>query len=141
MRGLSRKRVLVTGSTRGIGYATAKLFLSEDAQVVLHGRTRQSVDQATADMAKSTGTVVTGFAADLGSSAECRVLVEAVGEIDILINCAGVLESVPVEQSDEAHWHRLMSVNVKAPWLLARGFLPALRERKGVVVNVSSDAG
>lgn len=135
------KRVLVTGSTRGIGHAAARRLLEEGATVILHGRTPQAVAHATEAFGREFGDRVTGLAADLADRGQCRRLCAQAGAVDVLVNCAGVYEEVPIEAADDAHWHRILDVNTTAPWLLAQALLPGLRERAGVIVNVSSDSG
>jgi NAD(P)-dependent dehydrogenase (short-subunit alcohol dehydrogenase family) len=109
--------------------------------VLIHGRHAQAVQAAVDDLSIADGPDVTGFAGDLADRRACDHLVESCGDIDVLVNCAGILETATVEASGEDLWHRVMDVNVTAPWRLARGFLPGLRRRHGVIVNVSSDAG
>ncbi len=135
------KRILGTGSSRGIGHAAARRFLEEGAQVVLHGRKPRPVNKTVSAFRGEYGDRVTGVAADLADRGQCRRLCTEVGEIDILVNCAGVFEEMPIEDADDAHWHRILDVNATAPWLLVRGLLAGLKRRHGVVVNVSSDSG
>jgi NAD(P)-dependent dehydrogenase (short-subunit alcohol dehydrogenase family) len=135
------KRVLVTGSTRGIGHAAARRLLEEGATVILHGRTPQAVAHATDAFGREFGDRASGLAADLADRGQCRRLSARVGAVDVLVNCAGVYEEVPIEAADDAHWRRILDVNTTAPWLLAQALLPGLRERAGVIVNVSSDSG
>jgi NAD(P)-dependent dehydrogenase (short-subunit alcohol dehydrogenase family) len=141
MERFAGKRVLVTGSTRGIGYAAALRFLEEGAHVVLHGRSSEAVEKALAVIGQKGGGGVTGLAADLADRDQCRRLCTQAGAVDVLVNCAGIYEEVPIEDADEAHWHRILDVNTTAPWLLAQGLLSGLRERAGVIVNVGSDSG
>lgn len=130
------KRVLVTGSTRGIGRATAELFLAKGADIILHGR-------GAADMARlaEAGGKVEFFAADLSQRGEVMKLAEAAGEIDILVNCAGIYVEKSIAETDEALFDRTIEINLTAAFLLARPLLPRLRRSKGVIVNVSSDSG
>jgi NAD(P)-dependent dehydrogenase (short-subunit alcohol dehydrogenase family) len=134
------KRVLVTGSTRGIGAATADLLLARGAQVILHGRKSDDVAAAVAMRAGQHGARVSGHAADLADRAQCRKLADAVGDLDALINCAGIFDDRNIAGTDEALWDRTVAVNLTAPWILAKSLLPGLRARRGVIVNVSSDA-
>jgi NAD(P)-dependent dehydrogenase (short-subunit alcohol dehydrogenase family) len=135
------KRVLVTGSTRGIGHAAARRFLEEGAFVTLHGRTADAVGHATEAFEREFAGCVSGLAADLADRSQCRRLCVEANAVDVLVNCAGVYEEVPIEGADEGHWRRILDVNTTAPWLLAQTLLPGLRERAGVIVNVSSDSG
>ena len=133
------RRVLVTGSTRGIGRAAAELFLAKGADIILHGRNEDDVGHIAAQLGNQDR--VTGFAADLSRRSETRLLAEEAGEIDILVNCAGIYAEKPIADSDEAFFDRTLEINLTAGFLLARSLLPALRNRRGVIVNVSSDAG
>jgi NAD(P)-dependent dehydrogenase (short-subunit alcohol dehydrogenase family) len=83
---------------------------------------------------------VSGHAADLADRAQCRKLADAVGDLDALINCAGIFDDRNIAGTDEALWDRTVAVNLTAPWILAKSLLPGLRARRGVIVNVSSDA-
>jgi len=134
------KRVLVTGSTRGIGSATADRLLERGASVMLHGRRQKDVDGAVAARAATHGNRVTGRAADLADRAQCRRLADAAGALDVLVNCAAIYEERDIAASDEDFWDIAIGTNVTAPWLLAHALLPGLRARRGVIVNVGSDA-
>jgi NAD(P)-dependent dehydrogenase (short-subunit alcohol dehydrogenase family) len=128
----SGRRVLVTGSTRGIGHATATLIAERGGDVVWHGR---RIADATA-AAKGADAV----AGDVADREACRRIAAEAGAVDVLVNCAGVLLEAPIEDFTEAMWDTTIAVNVTAPWVLARALLPSLRRRGGVVVNVASDA-
>jgi meso-butanediol dehydrogenase / (S,S)-butanediol dehydrogenase / diacetyl reductase len=132
-------RVLVTGSTRGIGRATAELLLAKGADVILHGRNKGDIDRTAAQLGNQDR--VKGHAADLSRRIETRHLADEVGEIDVLVNCAGIYMEKSIVDSDEAFFDRTMEINLTAGFLLARSLLPILRKRRGVIVNVSSDAG
>ncbi|MEX1108227.1 MAG: SDR family oxidoreductase, partial [Dongiaceae bacterium] len=79
-------------------------------------------------------------AADLADRAQCRRLATAAGDIDALINSAGIFDDRDIAGTDEALWDRTVAVNLTAPWVLAQTLLPSLRKRCGVIVNVASDA-
>ncbi len=136
----SGKRVIVTGSTRGIGRETARLFLEAGADVVIHGRTQGSVDETVADLGGGRG-----LPADLSSLEGCRELVDRaldhLGGLDVLVNNAAVGDGGTIEDSDEALWQATMDVNLRAPFFLTRHALPALRASRGNVVMVSSVSG
>jgi NAD(P)-dependent dehydrogenase (short-subunit alcohol dehydrogenase family) len=131
----SGMRVLVTGSTRGIGRATAALIADRGGEVVCHGR---RLDDARR-IAGATGATL-AVAGDLADRAACRRIAAEVGEVDVLINCAGIFEQASIAATSEALWDRTIAVNLDAPWILARALLDGLRKRRGVIVNVSSDA-
>src|SRR5688572_3835124 len=131
----SGMRVLVTGSTRGIGRATAALIADRGGEVVCHGRRLDDARQ----IAEATGGAL-AVAGDLADRTACRRIAAAVGEVDVLINCAGIFDQASIAATSEALWDRTIAVNLDAPWALARALLDGLRRRRGVIVNVSSDA-
>lgn len=130
------KRVLVTGSTRGIGRATAELFREKGADIILHGRSAAEVARLA-----GIGGHVEGIAADLSRRSEVMKLAEAAGQVDILVNCAGIYIEKSIAETDEAIFDRTIEINLTAAFLLTRALLPKLRRSKGVIVNVSSDSG
>jgi len=134
------KRILITGSTRGIGRATAEYLAAQGAEVILHGRNREDVEAAVARL-EIAPTLVRGITADLSSRTDIARLAESAGEIDVLINCAGIYEEQAVEKLDAGSWARTMDVNLSAPWLLSRLLLDGLKRRQGLIINVASDAG
>ena len=140
MEDFAGRKVLVTGSTRGLGNASAMLFLARGASVVFHGRSQSAVDKSLAALPSASRARASGVAADLDSRTETDRLVAEVGAIDILVNCAGIYEEAAVGAANERHWDRMLEINLTAPWRLSRAFLPALKERRGVIVNVASDA-
>jgi NAD(P)-dependent dehydrogenase (short-subunit alcohol dehydrogenase family) len=130
------KRVLVTGSTRGIGRATAELFREKGADIILHGRSAAEVRHLA-----EIGGHAEGFAADLSQRSEVMKLAEAAGQVDILVNCAGIYIEKSIAETDEAIFDRTIEINLTAAFLLSRALLPKLRRSRGVIVNVSSDSG
>jgi NAD(P)-dependent dehydrogenase (short-subunit alcohol dehydrogenase family) len=133
------KTILVTGSTRGIGAAVAELFLRRGGSVILHGRRQDQVDVALTRLPKSAGRA-SGIAADLADPAQCKALARKIGELDVLVNCAGIFRDAPIAETRLDLWNETIAVNVTAPWLLSQALVPALRRRQGVIVNVGSDA-
>ena len=140
MRDFTGLRVLVTGSTRGLGEASALLFLERGASVIFHGRSQAAVDTVLSGLAEDLRERAEGYGADLQSRTETDRLAATVGTVDVLVNCAGVYEEAAVDIADERHWDRMLEINLTAPWRLSRAMLPGLRERRGTIVNIASDA-
>ncbi len=134
------KRILVTGSTRGIGRAAAKAFAGEGARVIVHGRALEAAQKAASEVGAAAGL---GF--DVGTAAGCESLVSAavakLGGLDILINNAGIWYSARTEDFDEAAYDEMMDANVKSVFFCTRAALPELRRNKGNVVNLASESG
>lgn len=137
------KSVLVTGSSRGIGRAAARVFLDLGARVAVNGRTEQSVASAMAGLGG--GDRLVAVPGNVGTVAGCEAIVGAavdgLGGLDVLVNSAGVYSSATIEQCDEAYWDRVLDINLKGTFFCTRWALPALRPGNGSVVNIASDAG
>jgi NAD(P)-dependent dehydrogenase (short-subunit alcohol dehydrogenase family) len=135
--GLQGKRALVTGSTAGIGFATAKLLAAEGASVIVNGRSQARVDQAL----KGIQGRAVGVAADLGSAKGCEALARAVQAVDILVNNVGIFEPKPFEEIPDEDWLRFFEVNVMSGVRLARRYLAGMRAKNwGRIVFVSTMA-
>ena len=110
----TNKRVLVTGGSRGIGFAVAKTFLDAGAYVAINGRTMQTVGAA----------------------------IERLGDGEFLVAApAGIGAGRPIEDCDEAMWDAHVDVNLKGTFFCCRAALSALRKSNGNIVNIASDAG
>ena len=139
----SGKRVLVTGSSRGIGQATARLFCESGAQVAVNARTPDSTAAGMAALGDSDRLVAAP--GDVSSVAGCEAVVgaavEELGGLDILVNSAGVAFFLPLDDSDEAVWDATLDTNLKGTFFCVRAAADPLRESGGNIVNVASDAG
>jgi len=139
---LEGKRALVTGSTAGIGFATARALGREGAHVTLNGRTESRVDQALEQLkAELPGATVHGIAADLSGAEGCRMLVGRLPEVDILVNNLGIFEPKAFEQISDQDWLRFFETNVLGGIRLARHYVPGMRSRNwGRIVFISSES-
>lgn len=138
----SRPVALITGASRGIGRALA-LELAHDHDLWLCARKLESLDETIA--ALPADCKHRRFACDL-AKAEARAAllasIDEAGQVDVLINNAGLAESAPLAKTDDALWERAIDVNLRAPFELARALAPAMGKRKwGRIVNVASTAG
>jgi NAD(P)-dependent dehydrogenase (short-subunit alcohol dehydrogenase family) len=139
---LSGKTALVTGSTSGIGHAIAKGLAAVGADVVVNGRTQGKVAAAAAAIAKALpGAKVRGVAADVSTAAGCKTLIEALPEVDILINNAGIFEPKGFFDIPDDDWSRFFEVNVMSGVRLSRGYMPGMLKRNwGRIVFISSES-
>jgi NAD(P)-dependent dehydrogenase (short-subunit alcohol dehydrogenase family) len=140
--GLKGKRALVTGSTAGIGFATARALAAEGAQVTLNGRTAERVQAAVERLqGELPSASLTGLAADLGGAAGCAAVIRQRAELDIVVNNVGIFEPKPFEDIPDADWLRFFEINVLSGVRLTRHYLRGMRERNwGRVVFVSSES-
>ena len=134
------KKILLTGSTDGIGLETARMLAKQGHTVLLHGRSPKKLDMLAKELTAAGGTVET-YVADLSRMDDVKAMARAVAEkhtgLDVLINNAGVF-AVPQVTTDDGLDIRF-AVNTIAPYLLTRELLPLLGSR-GRVVNLSSAA-
>jgi NAD(P)-dependent dehydrogenase (short-subunit alcohol dehydrogenase family) len=138
------KTVIVTGSTSGIGRATAEAFGRAGAAVVIVGRSAEVLAQVAAQITADGGRPL-ALAADLTApDAPVRIVrgaVDAFGGLDVLVNAAGIIASGTLQATTDAVWDEMMAVNLRAPFRLMREAASHLAARKGTVVNVSSVNG
>jgi pteridine reductase len=135
---LAGRTALVTGAARRLGRAIAEDLARAGARVAVHYH--QSAGEA-ADVVASIrahGGTAEAFAADLADGAAVVSLAEAVGPVDVLVNNASVFFPTPLATLGEADWDRILAVNLKAPFLLARTLGRAMQARgAGKIVNLA----
>jgi NAD(P)-dependent dehydrogenase (short-subunit alcohol dehydrogenase family) len=140
---LSGKRALVTGSTRGIGFAAAKGLAASGAHVIVNGRTEAAVRGAKDRIvAACPAAKVDGVAADLATADGVETLLRAVPRTDILVNNLGIFEPKPFETIGDEDWFRFFETNVMSGVRLSRAYVPGMRGKNwGRIVFVSSESG
>src|SRR3977135_2355242 len=139
--GLTGQRALVTGATSGIGRAVALQLARDGAEVLVHGRDAargaDTVEEITAADGKASF-----VAADLGDAADVQRLASDVGDVDILINNAGIALFSRTAQFDVAASDKMSASNVRAPFFLVGAIAPGMAARgRGSIVSLSSMAG
>jgi NAD(P)-dependent dehydrogenase (short-subunit alcohol dehydrogenase family) len=138
------KRIaLVTGASRGLGATLAGLLARRNFDLILSARTRDDLDRV-ADEVRSAGVAVIPRHGDVADPSTRETLADAaryLGGLDLLINNASELGGIaPLADVEDEHLERVLRVNVVAPLALTRTVLPFLIDRRGLVINISSDA-
>lgn len=140
--GLTGKKVLITGGSKGIGLAIAQSFAAEGAIPVLVSRERANLDKAVAAIQAAHGIAAQAVAADLSAPGACERLAQEVGEVDILVNNAGAIPGGSLHDIDEARWRQAWELKVFSYINLTRAYLPRMEARgAGVIVNIIGMAG
>ena len=141
---LNNKVAIITGGSRGIGFATAEKFLQEGATVILTASSQASADKAVAKLQeKYPDRTVAGIAPNLSDLESVRnafrEVIDRFGRVDILVNNAGVSESTPFQQYTEETFDKVMDLNVKGVFNASRAIVDHMAERgSGVILNTSS---
>ncbi len=141
---LQSKVAVITGGSRGIGFATADKFLTEGAKVIITASTQESADKAVAKLREMhPHSVIAGIAPDLSSLESVREAFQKAtaqyGCIDILVNNAGVSENTPFTQYTEEMFDRVMDLNVKGVFNATRAASECMITRgSGVILTTSS---
>ncbi len=137
---------IVTGAARGIGKAIATRLASEGATVVVADVNRDAAGVAAKEL-EAAGRKVLACPMDVSEPAQVAATVQSVlqrfGQIDILVNNAGILgEVIPVHETPDTEWHRVLAVNLHGVFYCSRAVLPAMLSRKwGRIVSLASVAG
>lgn len=139
---LTGRTAVVTGSTGGIGYATAAGLAGAGAAVVINGRTQEGVDRALERLrGAAPDATPSGVAADAGTAEGCAAIVHAAPDPDILVNNVGIFGPQDFFEAPDADWQRYWDVNVMSGVRLARAYLPGMAERGwGRVIFLSSES-
>ncbi len=142
---LKGKVALVTGAARRVGAAIARALATKGMDVAVHyGSSASEARQVVSDL-RALGVAAEGFHANLRELEAGRTLagrvVEHFGRLDVLVNSAANMIEGPVESVTPEVWDEVMGLNLRAPFFITQGALPALRASKGKVVNIADLAG
>lgn len=138
---LNGKTALITGSTGGIGFGIAKVLLKEGAQVIINGRTQESVDEAAAKLKQATGKTPLTFAGDMSKAEDIARLAKTFPNVDILVNNVGRFIPSEFTRSTDDDWYQTFDLNVMSGVRLSRAYLPGMKQRNwGRIIFISSES-
>ncbi|WP_373057376.1 SDR family NAD(P)-dependent oxidoreductase [Zunongwangia sp. H14] len=139
---LKDKQVFISGSTKGIGLAIAKLLASEGANVIINGRSQDSVDKGLAEIKEEISSAeVKGIVCDFSKPEEIKGLIAEVGDVDILVNNVGIFGNKDFMDITDEDWKTFYEINVLSGVRLSRAFLPGMLERDwGRIIFISSES-
>ena len=138
---LSGKVALITGGSRGIGFATAKIMSENGATVIITGKDSERLAKSVLKISNSIGIV-----ADIRKTDEVKNVVsktiEKFGKLDILVNNAGIFPKIKqLHEIDEDEWNEVLDVNLTGQFRFTKEAIPHLQKTSGSIINISSDAG
>lgn len=140
----ANKVLLVTGATSGIGHATALRFAEAGASIAAVGRDETALRDLKKDLGVA-GVPFRAIRADLSREEDVDTAVsetiKQLGGIDVLVNAAGHISNGTIENTSPEAWDAMLGINLRTPFLLMQKALPAIIERRGNIVNVSSVTG
>ena len=135
---LNSKTALVTGATAGIGRAIAKQLAAEGAEVIIHGRNAVRAEEVVTEITNAGGSA-RFIGADLADPLDVQKLARLAGDVDILINNAGVYQFLPTSEMTADGFALHMNLNTLAPYILVRELAPGMAQRGyGSIVNIST---
>ena len=145
MKSLSAKVAIVTGGGTGIGRGVALALAHEGARVVVCGRRKEPLDEVVQTIWRAGGNAA-AVQADVSREQDVELVLQTALEtfdgVDILINNAGIGGGAPIHEHNIADWDRIMAINLRGPFLMARAVLPTMRTRhSGHIINISSESG
>jgi len=135
---LKGKKVFISGSTKGIGFETARLFLEEGATVIINGRTKKSVEAALSSLNSDN---VSGLVADFLKDSQVETLIDQIpNDIDILVNNVGIFRGKEFKDETVDDWNDHFKVNLMSGVQLSKHFLPEMIKRNwGRIIFISSE--
>src|SRR5437016_1393533 len=139
---LADKTALVSGSTKGIGFAIASGLAREGARVIVNGRSDKAVVEAKKQIDQTVPDArIESFAGDLSTASATETLLQRFPRVDILVNNLGIFEPKPFEDIPDEDWRRFFEVNVLSGVRLSRAYLAGMKQRNwGRIVFISSES-
>jgi NAD(P)-dependent dehydrogenase (short-subunit alcohol dehydrogenase family) len=141
---LERRVALVTGGNRGIGEQIVRLFAGEGAHVAFCAR-RADLGKRVEEAVRDGGGEATYFQCDVAGEEQVEKLIDnvinAYGQLDIVVNNAGIAPASPVEEMETSVWRDVMDCNVTSMFLVSKHSIPHLKRTKGTIINLGSTFG
>lgn len=139
---LSGQTALVTGASRGLGYAIAHRLAAQGAAVHLVARNAAGVEEAAQKITAETGATATAHAADIADPAGVQAVFDAIPELDILVNNAGITRDGLLMRMKDEDFDDVVRVNLRSVFLCSRAAVKAMMKRRyGRIVNLTSIVG
>lgn len=139
---LTGRKVLITGGSSGIGFATAQRFVAEGAAVRIAARSTERLSNAEARLREAGAKDLHAYGFDLEQAEQRAALVEACGDVDILVNSAGTIPRATIEEMDEEAWRQSWELKLFASIDLTRAYYRRMKEkRSGTIINVIGSSG
>lgn len=141
---MNEKVAIITGATSGIGRATALLFADNGAKVIAVGRNERELGQLRSEVHEKSGTIKICLADVQETTHVDRLVTETVehfGQIDVLINAAGIIKNGSIENTTLDDWDKMMNINLRCVFYMMQKCTPHLENSRGNIVNVSSVTG
>jgi len=138
---LTGKVALVTGGSRGIGFAIAKILSDNGASVVITSKNSEKIKQAETKISNSFG-----ITCDIKKKNEVQNVLDQTikkfGKLDILVNNAGIFPKIKLlHEIEEEEWNEVLDVNLTGQFRFTKEAIPHLQKTSGCIINISSDAG
>lgn len=138
---LKDKIALITGASRGIGKATAELFVKEGANVIITSKNKENLEKAASELG------INFFVANIQKEKEVQNVVtktiEKFGRIDVLVNNAGIYPGqIPLHEVNEDDWIKVIDINLHGPFRFTKAAIPhMIKTGGGSIINISSSSG
>ena len=143
---LTGKSAIITGGSKGLGYAMAEGLASAGANIMVVNRNKEEGEQAGKDLKNDYGIKATAFSADVTNQKQAEemasIAVEMFGKVDILINSAGINIRGAIDEVAPADFQKVLDVNVTGTWLCCRAIIPHMKKNNsGRIINLASTLG
>ena len=138
---LSGKIALVTGGSRGIGFATAKILAENGATVIVTAKNQERLNQSVSEIRNAIG-IVANIRDKNQVKNVINKIIEKFGKLDILVNNAGIFPGIKkLHEIEEEEWVEVLDVNLTGAFRFTKESIPYLLKTRGCIINIASDAG